>query len=93
MLGLFSRLDTIFSRPLSDLLDDVRPPEDVRNTLLGSGSPESNLSRVWSLVTHYEAAEWDKLAPFLAGLGVRSERVRSAYVAAVAWADSTMQPF
>jgi EAL and modified HD-GYP domain-containing signal transduction protein len=93
MLGLFSRLDTIFSRPLSDLLDDVRPPEDVRNTLLGSGSPESNLSRVWSLVTHYEAAKWEKLAPLLAGLGVGSERVRSAYVAAVAWADSTMQPF
>ena len=38
MLGLFSRLDAMFSRPLADILKDILLPDQVRATLLDPGS-------------------------------------------------------
>jgi EAL and modified HD-GYP domain-containing signal transduction protein len=90
MLGLFSRLDAMFSRSLADLLEDVKLPEDIRKTLIDPASSNTPFSRLWSIVLAYEAGEWNTVSELLAEIDLDSERVHSLYSEAVTWADSTL---
>jgi EAL and modified HD-GYP domain-containing signal transduction protein len=91
MLGLFSRLDAMFSRPLPDILKDIPLPDHIRNTLLEPGASETPLARLWRMILAYEAADWDRVFELLPSLGLNSERVNSLYSEAVVWADANFR--
>jgi len=87
LVGLFSRLDTLFGLPLEEVLGELNLREDMRRALLGTAKPGERLAALWDLVLRYEAAEWDAAAERAAGLGVTVERLREAYTSALSWSD------
>jgi c-di-GMP-related signal transduction protein len=91
MLGLFSRLDAMFSRPLADILKDILLPDQVRATLLDPGAGTNTLPRLWNMILAYEAADWERVSELLPPLGLSSEHVNSMYADAVIWADANFR--
>jgi c-di-GMP-related signal transduction protein len=91
MLGLFSRLDAMFCRPLPSILTDINLSGRIRNTLLDPGSLDTKLSRVWSTILAYEVGEWERVSELLASLKVDSERLNLLYSDAVIWSDANFR--
>ncbi len=74
MLGLFSVLDALMDRPLSELLDALPLPASVAEALTGRGGP---LAPVLAAVLDYERGNWSQLASH------EPERLRAAYLNAL----------
>lgn len=91
MLGLFSRLDAMFSRPLPEILEDLPLPEHIGNTLLERGSPLSKVTQLWSLILAYEVADWPQVSGLLAQLGLCPDHINPLYVDAIVWADANFR--
>jgi EAL and modified HD-GYP domain-containing signal transduction protein len=87
LLGLFSRLDSLFPRSLTELLEDINLREDIRSTLLETAPSATHLSQTWATVRAYEAGDWDKVSRLLPIIKVAPDRAYSIYTEAVAWAD------
>lgn len=87
-LGLFSRLDTLFSRPLSELIDDLSLAEDIRNTLLEAVITPHLISQLWTLMLAYEAGEWDRACELMSQLSIEPATLKTAYANAISWAES-----
>ena len=60
MLGMFSMIDAILNRPLSDILSQLPISEDVKTALLGEENP---LRRVYQAALAYEKGS-GKSSPF-----------------------------
>jgi c-di-GMP-related signal transduction protein len=87
-LGLFSRLDTLFSRPLSELIAHIDLAEDIRGTLLGTVTTPHIISRLWNLVLAYEIGDWDRAIELMPQLNLEPAILTNAYSDALAWAES-----
>jgi EAL and modified HD-GYP domain-containing signal transduction protein len=91
MLGLFSRLDAMFSRPLHDILKDVPLPDRIRTTLLDPDAGDTTLARLWRMILAYESADWDRVAGLLSSLQLDAQRVNALYADAVVWSDANFR--
>lgn len=91
MLGLFSRLDAMFSRPLHDILKDVPLPDRIRITLLDPDAADTTLARLWRMILAYESADWDCVAGLLSSLELNAKRVNALYADAVVWSDANFR--
>jgi EAL and modified HD-GYP domain-containing signal transduction protein len=87
-LGLFSRLDTLFSRPLSELIADIDLAEDISNTLLETVTSPHAVSMLWTLILAYEVGDWDRACELLLQLNLEPATLTAAYPDAVSWAES-----
>ena len=92
LMGLFSRLDTLFNQPLEQLISELNFPKDLSEMLLNPNVPPSPISHLWELVLAYEAGEWGVVSEKLPQSGLQAEAVRKAYIEAVAWSDSVFSP-
>ena len=81
--GLFSVLDALMDRPLSDLLAELPLSEHIKQALL---SNEGEPGRFLQYVLDYERGAWDRLAHS----GIATQDLRSCYLSAVLWADESM---
>jgi EAL and modified HD-GYP domain-containing signal transduction protein len=91
MLGLFSRLDAMFSRPLPDILKDVPLSDRIRATLLEPEATDTTLARLWRTILAYEAADWDRVSSLLSSLKLDTERINALYADAVVWSDANLR--
>lgn len=81
--GLFSVLDALMDRPMSELLAGLPLSEAVKVALLeGSGDAGAVLDEV----TNYEKGAWQELV----GSGISPSEYRNCYLQAVMWADESM---
>jgi EAL and modified HD-GYP domain-containing signal transduction protein len=87
-LGLFSRLDTLFSQPLSELIADINLADDIRSALLETVTTPDAVSRLWTLILAYEAGDWNRAYELLSQLNLELATLTAAYPDAVTWADS-----
>ena len=87
LMGLLSRMDAIYGRPLEDVLGDLSLHDDVRRILLGAAPPDWPLARLWRLVSFYESAQWRGVAQLVEALQIPQEKVSGLYTAALAWSD------
>ena len=87
-LGLFSRLDTLFSRPLSELIAHIDLADDIRGTLLETVTTPHTISRLWTLVLAYEIGDWDRAFGLIPQLNLEPAILTNAYSDALAWAES-----
>lgn len=87
-LGLFSRLDTLFSRPLSELIAHIDLAEDIRSTLLETVTTPHTISRLWALVLAYEIGDWDHAFELMPQVNLEPAILTNAYSNALAWAES-----
>jgi len=87
LLGLFSRLDTMYGRPLEEVLGRLSLRSDIVDTLLGRCLPGNHLAPLWNTVVAYEQGEWDRMAASAGEAGLRGDFVAALYAEAVRWAD------
>ncbi len=84
LMGLFSLLDVIMSRPIDEILSEIQVEEDIHKALVAAEGP---LGHILELVKAMEKGEWDSLSDNAAKLGIDEQRLPQAYVDAVKWAQ------
>ena len=82
LMGLFSLLDVIMSRPIDEILSEIQVEEDIHEALVGTPGP---LNNILELVKAMEKGEWDSLAENASRLGVDEQLLPAAYLDAVKW--------
>lgn len=80
LTGLFSLLDALIDRPLAEALAEVKLPSNISDTLLGTGSGDDALGRIYKLMHVYEEADWSGVDECATRLGISSEAVGEAYL-------------
>lgn len=83
LMGMFSLIDAILSRPLESVLSEMPIADDVKSALLGE---ENQLRDVYDCVIAYEKGEWDKLSEIAAKVGMDEDRTPQVYMSSVDWA-------
>ena len=84
LMGLFSLLDVIMSRPIEEILQEITVEENVMEAL--SGTP-GTLRTILDLVVAMEKGEWEQVSSFAAELQIDEQSLSSEYLDAVKWAQ------
>jgi EAL and modified HD-GYP domain-containing signal transduction protein len=88
LMGLFSLIDAIMDKPMSEILSRLPLPEEIKVALLGG----SNLFRdVYDTVVAYETGEWEEFATCASRLGVSEDDVPKLYHGSVKWVNQVLQ--
>jgi c-di-GMP-related signal transduction protein len=91
LVGLFSALDAMLGRPLSEILDEMRLGGEIAEALLGTAQPDHPLAGVYALVRQYETGDWNLLAQTAGRLRVPPEMLPDLYLEAVSWSGEILQ--
>ncbi|RMF93553.1 MAG: HDOD domain-containing protein [Nitrospinota bacterium] len=87
LLGMFSQIDVLIGRPMTELIRELPLPEDVKHALSGK---ENRLRTVYEAILAYEKGEWERFATLLSSLGGEEAPVSELYLQAVSWATQTV---
>jgi EAL and modified HD-GYP domain-containing signal transduction protein len=88
LIGLLSELDAILQCPMSEILEKLSIPIEVRSTLLGEATL---LSIVLELVLVVEKGDWEKLSSISHTLCIDEGKVSDAYLQSVQSANEIFQ--
>ncbi len=86
LVGLFSLLDALVNRPLSEVLLELNLPASIRAPLLGTSGP-TGVSTVYEIAIRYEAGEWDALDVLVQRLFLPAQSISDVYMESVVWAN------
>ena len=84
LLGLFSLIDSIVSRPLDEVLAEVNLPADVAAAIRGE---PGELGDILNLARGYERADWPTVENLVKKLGLPASEAPAIYLDAVAWGN------
>jgi EAL and modified HD-GYP domain-containing signal transduction protein len=88
LLGVFSLMDAMLGRPISEIVSEIALPEVVRAALLGRPNRHA---KILELVKAFEAGRWDEVSELAVALGQDEAHLSSAYLEAVDWAQKVFQ--
>jgi EAL and modified HD-GYP domain-containing signal transduction protein len=83
LLGLFSRVDAILDRPMTEILDQLPVATDIKEALSGT---DSKFNDVLRLVDTYEHADFDRTEQLAGALGIDRDSIPDGYLHAMDWA-------
>lgn len=87
LVGMFSCLDAMMGRPLTELLDGISVSDHAKTALL---LREGMFGYLLSLVLSYEAGDWNEVTRYSEMLGVDVRAVTPLYLEAVAWCTEVL---
>jgi EAL and modified HD-GYP domain-containing signal transduction protein len=82
LVGLFSILDAVLGRPMSDVLNEIAVSGAIKQALSAGEGPYADILRA---VLDYEAGDWTEVAKFLIMHEHRPNVIADAYFAALRW--------
>jgi EAL and modified HD-GYP domain-containing signal transduction protein len=88
LLGMFSLIDTILSRPLSEILKEIPIADDIKDALLGKNN---RLRRIYDFALICEKGDWEKLPEQAERLGIQEARAYQLYLDALKWSYRCFQ--
>ena len=88
MAGLFSMLDVLLSRPIVEILYEMRLSDDIKDLLLKDRGP---LVHIYRLVIAYERGRWDQALEHMKILGISQKNAIDSYIEALLWCDGIME--
>lgn len=88
LTGIFSCLDKLLRRPMSELLDEIPLSDDVRSALLERSGPYAPLL---DLAEASEAFDLERMEHTAQALAVPADAVNRALLAATAWASEVAE--
>ena len=88
LMGIFSLMDALLGRPMSDIVSEIALPSVVRAALLGKADRHG---KTLELVKAFEAGRWEEVSELVAALGQDELQLAAAYVEAVDWAQKIFQ--
>ena len=82
LMGLFSVLDLILSKPMEEALKMVKVSKEIEDALVfGKGK----LAPVLDFVTQYETASWQEVSRLMMLKEIKTSDVYDAYVQSLKW--------
>jgi len=88
LLGVFSLMEGMLGRPISEIVSEIALPDVVRAALLGR---PNQYRQILDLVTALEAGNWIEVGERLVNSRQDEQQVAAAYLAAVDWAQKVFQ--
>jgi len=88
LLGIFSLMDALLGRPMSEVIADIALPDVVRAALLGKPNRHR---KTLELVAAFEAGQWSEVSDLASALGQDESQLSAAYLEAVDWAQRVFQ--
>jgi len=84
LMGLFSLLDVIMSRPIDEILQEITVEKDIMEALAGN---PGTLRTILDLVIAMEKGEWEQVTNLAAELQIEEQTLSTTYLDAVKWAQ------
>jgi EAL and modified HD-GYP domain-containing signal transduction protein len=88
LLGVFSLMEAMLGRPISEIVSEIALPGVVRAALLGR---PNRYQRLLNLVKAFEAGRWGEVSELAVDLRQDELRLSAAYLEAVDWAQKIFQ--
>ncbi|MHC6178806.1 EAL and HDOD domain-containing protein [Clostridium sp. JNZ X4-2] len=88
LTGVMSLMDVILQKPLSEILDELMIPEDVKCAL--EGKKENYYSKILDIVISYQKGKWRKSVYLASYINLDGQDLASCYIEAVRWLDDIM---
>jgi EAL and modified HD-GYP domain-containing signal transduction protein len=88
LLGVFSLMEAMLGRPMSEIVSEIALPDVVRAALLGR---PNHYREILDLVKAFEAGSWNEVSELVADLRQDESHLSAAYLEAVDWAQKVFQ--
>jgi c-di-GMP-related signal transduction protein len=88
LMGMFSMIDAIIDKPMSDVLSSLPLTEDVKIALMGG---ENRFRDVYETFLAYEGGEWGRFSRYSSTLGIDENAMPSIFHDSVKWVDQVLQ--
>ena len=85
IMGMFSLLDCLLSRPMEGILKDLPIATEVKNALLGT---DNQLGNIYDLILSYERGEWSKFSYYASKCNIVEEEVPDLYLQSFQWIET-----
>lgn len=84
---LFSTLDALLDQPMAEALEELNPPEEVKQALVFQ---EGELNSLLQLVYAYEKGDWDKVVSLSHQIKLDENKITDYYVASIQFSKEVM---
>lgn len=84
LMGLFSLIDVVFERPMTEILTELPLSTDVKDALLEGKGVFGDVLR---FVSAYEIGDWDEIFKISPQLALDEEKIPELYYDTIAWAN------
>jgi len=85
IMGMFSLLDCLLSRPMGEILKDLPIATEVKKALLGA---DNQLGNIYDLILSYERGEWSKFTYYASKCNIEEEEVPDLYLQSFQWIEA-----
>ena len=82
LMGLFSVLDLILSKPMEEALKMVQVSKEIREALVDN---KGKFAPIMSFITQYECANWQEISRLMILQEIDMEQVNEAYLSSLTW--------
>lgn len=82
LMGMFSMIDALVDRPLSEVLGELPISMDVKDALLGM---QNHFTRLYNFVVNYEHGEWNKVSEDIRDFNLDEGKISDDYLDAIKW--------
>ena len=88
LMGLFSVLDIILDKPMSEALEMIQVSKEIKSALV---SREGKLAPVLDFILAYETADWSEVSRVMVLRNIDTDKVYQAYLDTLSWYRSTIR--
>jgi len=88
LLGMFSMIDVLISRPMDEILEEILLPEDVKVALLGG---ENRYRDMLELALSYERGDWQFFSQYVSKLSLDEDKIPDLYLNSIDWAEKSLK--
>lgn len=82
LLGLFSLLDVILSKPLEEVLEEIQAPSMIKDAIIDE---IGEVGLIYKLLISYEKGEWGNVLQYAEELNIDCELISMSYMEALVW--------
>ena len=82
LMGLFSVLDLILDKPMSEALEMVVVSKEIREALIDQ---KGNFAPVLDFVKQYENANWQEVSRQMLLMNIEMDKISDAYISSLKW--------
>jgi EAL and modified HD-GYP domain-containing signal transduction protein len=88
LLGVFSLMEALLGRPISEAISEIALPDPVRAAILGR---PNRYWKILELVKAIEGGKWSEVSELVVALREEESQLANAYVEAVDWAQNVFK--
>lgn len=88
LIGMFSLLDAILSKPMEEVLEEIQAPDLVKQALL---TRKGELGNLYKLIIAYEKAEWDNVVLLSQEFEMDWQLISTAYMESTIWYNKLIE--